>query len=71
MRITKVEKLTKNLRKQILKNLVRFGMTRRQTDEALSTNVQDIGLDIRASLAQDSAAGAFSEKGAKAGDGGR
>jgi len=67
----KVEKLTKNLRKQILKNLVRFGMTRRQTDEALSTNVQDIGLDIRASLAQDSAAGAFSEKGAKAGDGGR
>jgi len=67
----KVEKLTKNLRKQIQKNLVRYGMNRRQAEEALSTNVQDLTLDLRASLAQDSAAAAFSEKGAKAGDGGR
>jgi RNA polymerase sigma-70 factor (ECF subfamily) len=67
----KVEKLTKNLRKQIQKNLVRHGMNRRQAEEALSTNVQDLTLDLRASLAQDSAAAAFSEKGAKAGDGGR
>ena len=66
----KVEKLTKSLRKQILKNLVRYGMSRRQAEEALAADVRDLALDIRASLAQDSVAGAFSEKGAKAGEGG-
>jgi RNA polymerase sigma-70 factor, ECF subfamily len=66
----KVEKLTKSLRKQILKNLVRYGMSRRQAEEALTVDVRDLALDISASLAQDSVAGAFSEKGAKAGEGG-
>lgn len=66
----KVEKLTKGLRKQILKNLVRFGMSRRQAEEALAADVRDLTVDIRASLAQDSVSGAFSEKGAKAGEGG-
>jgi RNA polymerase sigma-70 factor (ECF subfamily) len=66
----KVEKLTKNLRKQILKNLVHYGMNRRQAEEALTADVRDLTLDIHASLAQDSVAGAFSEKGAKAGEGG-
>lgn len=66
----KVEKLTKSLRKQILKNLVRFGMSRRQAEEALAADVRDLTVDIRASLAQDSVSGAFSEKGAKAGEGG-
>src|SRR5947207_4344350 len=66
----KVEKLTKGVRKQILKNLIRHGMGRRQADEALSADVRDMTVDIRASLAQDSVAPAFSEKGAKAGEGG-
>jgi RNA polymerase sigma-70 factor, ECF subfamily len=66
----KVEKLTKALRKQILKNLVREGMSRRQAEEALSADVRDVTLNIRASLTQDSVAPAFSEKGAKAGEGG-
>lgn len=66
----KVEKLTKNLRKQILKNLQREGMNRRQAEEALSGDVRDMTLDIRASLAQDSLAAAFSEKRVKAGEGG-
>jgi RNA polymerase sigma-70 factor, ECF subfamily len=66
----KVEKLTKGLRKQILKNLVQYGMNRRQAEEALSADVRDLALDIRSSLTQDSVAGAFSEKGAKAGEGG-
>jgi RNA polymerase sigma-70 factor (ECF subfamily) len=66
----KVEKLTKNLRKQILKNLVSGGMSRRQAEEALSTDVRDLTVDIRSALAQDSVANAFSEKGAKAGEGG-
>jgi RNA polymerase sigma-70 factor, ECF subfamily len=66
----KVEKLTKAVRKQILKNLMREGMSRRQAEEALSGDVRDLTLDIRASLAQDSVAVAFSDKGAKAGEGG-
>jgi RNA polymerase sigma-70 factor (ECF subfamily) len=65
----KVEKLTKQLRKQILKNLMKLGHSRRQAEEALSADVRDLAVDIRASLAQDSLAGAFSEKGAKSGEG--
>jgi RNA polymerase sigma-70 factor (ECF subfamily) len=67
----KVEKLTKQLRRQILKNLGKLGLSRRQAEEALSADVRDLALDIRASLAQDSLSGAFSEKGAKAGEGQR
>jgi RNA polymerase sigma-70 factor (ECF subfamily) len=67
----KVEKLTKQLRKQILNNLVKLGLSRRQAEEALTADVRDLGLDIRAGLAQDSLSGAFSEKGAKAGEGHR
>jgi len=64
----KVEKLTKQLRKQILKNLLKLGLSRRQAEEALTADVRDLGVDIRAGLAQDSPPGAFSEKGAKAGE---
>ena len=67
----KVEKLTKQLRKQILKNLTKLGLSRRQAEEALSVDVGDLALDLRASLAQDSLSGAFSEKRAKAGEGRR
>ncbi|MBO0912552.1 MAG: sigma-70 family RNA polymerase sigma factor, partial [Acidobacteria bacterium] len=66
----KVEKLTKALRKQILKALLSLGMSRRQAEEALSTDVRDMRLDIRTSLAQDSVGRAFSNKEAKAGEGG-
>src|SRR5262249_17305495 len=66
----KVEKLTKGLRKQILKNLIKQGMSRRQAEEAMSADVRDMTLNIRASLAQDSVVAAFSKKGAKAGEGG-
>jgi RNA polymerase sigma-70 factor (ECF subfamily) len=66
----KVEKLTNGLRKQIVKNLVRQGMSRRQAEEALNADVRDLALDIRASLAQDSVAATFSEKRAKASEGG-
>jgi RNA polymerase sigma-70 factor (ECF subfamily) len=66
----KIEKLTKGLRKQIVKNLVRQRMSRRQAEEALSADVRDLALDIRSSLAQDSPAAPFSEKRAKASEGG-
>jgi RNA polymerase sigma-70 factor (ECF subfamily) len=67
----KVEKLTKNLRKQIVKALIRMGMSRRQAAEALDADIRDLRLDIRASLAQDSTNVAFSNREAKAGEGGR
>jgi RNA polymerase sigma-70 factor, ECF subfamily len=67
----KVEKLTKSLRKQILKRLIAMGMSRRQAEEALSADVRDLRLDIRASLAQDSVPNPFTNKEAKAGEGGR
>ncbi|HEX6804235.1 MAG TPA: sigma-70 family RNA polymerase sigma factor [Terriglobales bacterium] len=66
----KVEKLTRHLRKAILKNLSRQGLSRRQAEEALSIDVRDLALDLRASLAQESLARAFTEKGAKTGEGG-
>jgi RNA polymerase sigma-70 factor, ECF subfamily len=64
----KVEKLTKTLRKQIFKGLMGLGMSRRQAEEALSADVRDLRLDIRASLAQDSVSRAFSNKGLNAGE---
>jgi hypothetical protein len=37
-------------------------MSRRQAEEALEVDVRDLQLDIRRSLAQETAAPAFSEK---------
>src|SRR5581483_5367483 len=45
----KVEKLTKSVKRQILKNLLAAGMSRRQAEEALTTDVRDLRLDIRSS----------------------
>lgn len=58
----KLDKLAKALRKHILAGLVRGGMSRRQAEEALEVDVRDLQVDIRRSLAQDSATSAFSEK---------
>lgn len=65
----KVEKLTKSVKKQILKNLLGAGMSRRQAEEALTADVRDLRLDIRGSLAQDSVARTFSNKELGAGEG--
>jgi RNA polymerase sigma-70 factor, ECF subfamily len=58
----KLDKLAKTLRKQILAGMARRGMSRRQAEEALEVDVRDLHLDIRRSLAQDSAPVTFSEK---------
>ena len=65
----KVDKLAKSLRKQILNNLTRNGMSRRQAEEALLTDVRDLQVNIRARLVQERAASAFPEKKAKASEG--
>jgi RNA polymerase sigma-70 factor, ECF subfamily len=58
----KLDKLAKSLRKQIIAGLSRRGMSRREAEEALETDVRDLQVDIRRSLAQDSASRTFSEK---------
>jgi RNA polymerase sigma-70 factor (ECF subfamily) len=58
----KVDKLAKSLRKKILAGMQQQGMGRRQAEEALEVDVRDLQVDIRGSLAQESAGRAFSEK---------
>lgn len=58
----KLDKLAKSLRKQIVATLTKSGMSRRQAEEALDTDVRDLQVDIRRSLAQETAPAPFSEK---------
>ena len=58
----KLDKLAKSLRKQIVAALSKRGMSRRQAEEALETDVRDLQVDIRRSLAQEPRVPAFSEK---------
>jgi RNA polymerase sigma-70 factor (ECF subfamily) len=58
----RVDKLSRGLRKQILTELGRRGMTRRQAEEALDTDVRDLKVDLRARLTQESRAGTFSPR---------
>lgn len=58
----KVDKLGKSLRKKILVGLMQHGMSRRQAEEALEVDVRDVQINIRRSLAQETAPVAFSEK---------
>jgi RNA polymerase sigma-70 factor (ECF subfamily) len=66
----RVEKLTRKMRKQIIRNLAQRGMDRAAAEEALGTDVRDLVVDVRASLAQDSVGASFREKTAKAQEGG-
>jgi RNA polymerase sigma-70 factor (ECF subfamily) len=58
----KLDKLAKSLRKRIIAGLTRRGMSRRQAEEALETDVRDLQVDIRRSLSQEPSPRAFSEK---------
>ena len=59
----RVDKLAHGLRKQILSELGRRGMTRRQAEEALDTDVRDLRVDLRVRLAQESPIETFSSTG--------
>ncbi len=66
----RIEKLIKTLRKNIVSNLVRSGMGRRQAEDSLDMDVRDLTVDIRKRLTQESAPAAFSgEKVIRAGEG--
>jgi RNA polymerase sigma-70 factor (ECF subfamily) len=58
----RVDKLARGLRKQILSELGRRGMTRRQAEESLDTDVRDLRVDLRARLTQECRAGTFSPR---------
>ena len=62
----RVEKLTRSLRKKVLEGLGRRGMDRRQAQEVLDADVRDLTVDVRRSLAQETAPVPFSEKGVEA-----
>jgi RNA polymerase sigma-70 factor, ECF subfamily len=48
----RLEKITLSLRKRIVRELRRRGMSARETDEALQTDVRDLTVDIRGKLLQ-------------------
>jgi RNA polymerase sigma-70 factor, ECF subfamily len=50
----KLDKLAKSLRKQIMADLQKRGMSRRQAEEALQADVRDLPVNIRRSLTQES-----------------
>jgi len=64
----KLDKLTASLRKRVLTGLARKGMSRRQAEEALQVDVRDLKINLRSSLAQETAHPPFSEKKAQAGE---
>ena len=64
----KLDKLAKSLRKHILANLGRRGMSRRQAQEALQVDVRDLRVNIGERLVQENAHPSFSEKKAGAGE---
>lgn len=49
----KLDRITKALRKSIREGLLKQGMSKRQADEALETDVRDLAIDVRKSLAQE------------------
>jgi RNA polymerase sigma-70 factor (ECF subfamily) len=59
----KLEKVARAVRQRIVEELMRRGMSRRQAEEALETDVRDVAVDIRERLTQKSGASAFLEKG--------
>jgi RNA polymerase sigma-70 factor (ECF subfamily) len=46
----RIDKITRNLRGAIMTGLERQGMSRRQAEEALETDVRDLAVDVRARL---------------------
>ncbi len=58
----KLERITGALRKRIREGLIARGMSRQQADEAMETDVRDLSVDVRAQLAQESPARAFSPR---------
>ncbi len=49
----RIHKITASLRKQIVRGMMRRGMSRRQADEALESDVRDLQINVRARLQEN------------------
>jgi RNA polymerase sigma-70 factor, ECF subfamily len=49
----RVQKITANIRKQIVRGLMRRGLSRRQADELLETDVRDLQINVRGRLQEN------------------
>lgn len=61
----KLEKIARGVRKTIIDELLRRGMSQRQAEEALETDVRDLSADVRGRLAQTGGVSAFYRKGSE------
>ena len=55
----KLDRITKALRKSMRDGLLKLGMSKRQAEEALETDVRDLGVDVRKNLAQEKGSQSF------------
>jgi len=55
----RLDRITKALRKSIRDGLLKLGMSKRQAEEALETDVRDLGVDVRKNLAQEKESQSF------------
>jgi RNA polymerase sigma-70 factor (ECF subfamily) len=58
----KVDKLTRQLRENIIKRLLSYGFDRRAAEEMLEIDVRDLAIDVRSRLTQGKAGTAFNSK---------
>ncbi len=58
----KLERITKRLRQALFESLVKRGMSHRQAEEALETDVRDLQVNVRDRLAQEKPAAPFNRE---------
>ncbi len=61
----KLEKVARAVRERIMDELLRRGMSRRQAEEALATDVRDLSVDVTGRLSQKGGPSAFYGKGSE------
>jgi len=61
----KLEKVARTMREKITDELLRRGMSHRQAEEALETDVRDLSVDVTGRLSQKGGAAAFYRKGSE------
>jgi RNA polymerase sigma-70 factor (ECF subfamily) len=61
----KLEKVARSVRERIMDELGRRGMSQRQMEEALATDVRDLSVDVTGRLSQKGGASAFYRKGSE------
>ena len=59
----RIDRLTAELRKRVLRGLRRRGLSARAAEEAMEADVRDLSVDVRASLLQERSAATFPERG--------